>query len=174
MTQYTVAPIVRIDGMWTVDDETIAAIYLAMQAEGTAPNISGNTVSTPDGFVDFLHREDVHPLVMLADSRIGGVAWLSHVIGRSAWAHFGMLKWAYREHTHKLALAALDYWDAFDTPDGEPFLRVLLGATPKRLSKALSFVRRVGFVEVGEVPYIDDGHPVVMTYRTNWRLQDGR
>jgi hypothetical protein len=173
MMNYAVQPVVCLNGTWTVDDETLAAVYLALKADGTAENISGPSVDDEHGFVAFMHRDDVHPLLMLADGKVGGIAWLSHVTGHSAWTHFAMLRWAYRHHTLGLAQAATAYWDSFEV-EGVPFLRVLMGATPKRLPKAVAFAKRVGFNVIGEVPYIDDGaHPVVMTYRVNARLNHG-
>jgi hypothetical protein len=158
------------DGHWTLPDETILALYAELQRERTAENISGSTIHTPEEFLAFVRSPGIFPIVMALWGDVGGAAWLTHAGRYHAWVHVVFLKWAHGPIAHRLAGAAFRYWDAMDR-DGEPLLKVLLGATPVAFKPAVAFAKRVGFTILGEVPYVEDGDPVVFSYRVNERCR---
>ena len=150
------------EGHWTLPEETLLALYAELQREHTAANVSGRTIHTPEEFLRFLRSPEVFPVVLTMHGDVAGVAWLTHIGKYHAWLHFAFLKWAHGPLAERLAQAGFRYWDAMER-DGEPLLKVLLGATPVAFKPAVAFVKRVGFTVLGEVPYVEDGNPVMFS-----------
>ena len=64
----------------------------------------------------------------------------------------------------------LDYWFSFPGDEG-PLFDVLIGNIPARNRLAIKYIKKLGFVELGEIPHMADDGAMSVSYRV--RKDDG-
>ena len=158
-------PYAQHNGTWSVADEKIVALYHELDAEGSIDLVFRDGMQASAEFLAFLKNPQQIPVLQVLDRQVVGVAWLNQVVGNSAQTHFLLTKACWGGHNVEMGHRVVKYWFSFPGADG-PLLDVLLGNTPARLKLATRFIKRLGFVALGTIPYLD-GDGMVVSYQVN-------
>lgn len=95
---------------------------------------------------------------------MGGFAWFNEVSDNHCTGHFCFFKETWGKSAFRLAEAVLRYWFAMPNSVGAPLFDVIIGRTPSENRLAVRFIRKLGFVVVGEIPKIANGEPLTVSY----------
>lgn len=150
----------RDDGLWTIPDDGMRAVFEKMQIHGLQKTVfADGHVQTPDQFVNYAKRKTnlFHVIYNRASMAPEMVAWLNDIGRNHACGHFCIFPEAWGEHTEHLGHMTLDYWFAFRSEDW-PGLDVIIGRMPIWNIHAIDFVRRLGFTFAGKIPGIAYDH----------------
>ena len=114
----------------------------------------GEIEDSHHGLRDYVRRPDIHFWALRYGGGLSGLCWLSHVCrGGTAFAHFAMLPGLHPLLTLRLGRFAVASMLRLRDERGAFILEALHGTTPLRRPKAVRWIRNVGFVPVGELPY---------------------
>lgn len=114
----------------------------------------GEIEDSHHGLRDYVRRADIHFWALRYGEGLWGMCWLTHVChGGTAFAHFAMLPGLHPLPTLRLGRFAVASMLRLRDERGAFILEALHGTTPVRRPRAVRWVRKVGFVAVGELPY---------------------
>jgi hypothetical protein len=151
MSEFRVWPYAPLNGDWSIPDDILAYVWGELVEQNKVKQVFwAGGVTTFDGFVNFLQRNENHPVVLM-DMKQGVpvvLAWLNGVEGKHALAHFvvlGPIKDGYGE-------TILEYWGEFTNGNGRRVVEVLLGFIPETNMKAIRCAETIGFKTLGTIP----------------------
>jgi len=151
----TIVPYVELEGIYTVPDETVKAVFFKMHLDGTWGTVFyDGLTNTPEDFIALLRSPMNYPVFVLVDGIVGGVAWLNELRNNHGTAHFVVFKEHWGKNSTAMGKEVLQYWFSFKHEDGKPVFDVILGVTPSEYKPAIRFVTSLGFRVVGEVPKV--------------------
>jgi len=116
-------------------------------------------------FFEYFTRNDNFPVLVFFHDNFAGYAWLNGLSCKRAFAHFCFFNSVWGS-TETIADAVLDYWFAMPDKDGTHLFEVLVGATPEDNRLAVRFNKRMGFNQIGVIPYMEHNKPCVISYKT--------
>lgn len=130
-------------------------IFTGMQRGGYIPSVFyGGEVTTHRDFVKFATADFNHFYALAYEGTIEACAWLNSFEGRTARVHFSSLPGCPMGHTVKHGIN-FTRW-VLHAPDPAcpdiNWLNTLCGVTPASNKLALRFIKRLGFVRMGEIP----------------------
>jgi len=164
----TLIPYVEINGQRSISDDILLAFWGKIIEQGLDRRTFGKETG-PDEFIRLVKAPYNLPVfpVINGENAPAGVAYLNNVVGNHAFAHFVFAKEVWGKKTTEMGQALLRYW--FNFADGQ--LDVILGNVPAANSRAVRFVERLGFTNLGEVPYLANNGAATVLYCTheNWR-----
>ena len=142
----TILPYCHIDGVPTLRDSDVSALYRRMEEEGSARRCfpGGH-----DRWVNEILTRRSLLYVVLADGEPGGMLWLNDFRGRYAHSHLVVFRkyWG-REHLDKGRRAVRMVLDA-----NKGLLDGFLAAIPNWNRLAIRYARDCGFTDVGVLPF---------------------
>lgn len=123
---------------------------------------SSASICSEDDFLTVMKRPTNVPVVVFVNGQMSGIAWINGLEDNYACAHFCFFKEVWGTVSLDIGKKLLDYWMQFS-------IDVLIGKIPASNQKAISFVKKLGFKYVGEIPYISknvdgDRVPTVILY----------
>lgn len=135
----------------SMPDDGFREIWDQLVAEDKVAEVfySGGIRTWP-AFLELVRSPDVAAFVVI-DVTTGQpvvLAWLTNVIGGSAFVHYATLGRPCRD----AGRALLAYWDRLVDDSGQPLLEVLLGITPEHHAAALRVMRIMGFARLATIP----------------------
>jgi len=145
--RYGVIPVMMTEKGYTVGDETLGLIWSRIVDEGKVETVFYNgTISSVGDFIQYLRRGDVYPVVIFdtETETFCGVAWINNVNEGTAQAHFCTVNGG---NSVEVGLEVMGYWNKFCE-----FINVIVGIIPEGNLRAINFVQKLGFVEVGMIP----------------------
>lgn len=157
-------PYAQVDGAWSVRDADVKHCWRKMEEEGTARIVFwSGSVKTEDDFLAMCKAPANIVVFVISDTDFLGLAWLNEVSGNHAMAHFCFFRDSWGTDSIEMGEMVLSYWFSFEY-EGEPVLKVIIGNVPDFNVKALSFIRKLGFIRVGEIPHIAGGNAMTVNY----------
>ena len=152
---FQIVPYVNRDGLWSISDEAMAAIFLEMKESRILEKVfyAGKIREFKHFLMYLKHKGNVVHTVW-NDERPVMLAWLNDWSRHAAQAHFLTLPIIWKEPgaTLEVGKMTMDYWFGWKDPDGEPLLKVLTGRTPSHFKAPLRYVKQLGAVTIGEIP----------------------
>lgn len=149
-------PYIETDNGWSISDQVLAGIWMKMKDQDLLKTVwfTEDGISIKD-FLELVKDKDKHVhTVWTSSGHILGLGWLSDFEGKSAQCHFVIFKEAWGDITEDVGKLSLKYWFKFHK-DGEPLLRVIIGGIPETNNMAIGFAERMGFKNMGTIPYMD-------------------
>lgn len=150
MSEISVIPYIRVDGVPNFRDSQIMEFYDRMVEDGTASDVfyAGDVCNK----VDFMRRMKDAALLLVAmkEGRSIGIGWVNGIEGKLARVHFAMFResWGESEQIGKQMIATV-----MDIKSGDEFaIDSLYGFTPSKNRLAVEWVKRCGGVQCGELP----------------------
>lgn len=165
-----VLPYVEIEGQRTVSDEFVRQIWRNMLKDRSAHIVfQAKEVKTEDEMIRYLKDPSNMVVFVFVDGEPAGVAWMNGIRGNYGNGHFCFLSKAWGHYTESMAREILDYWFSLSL-NGKPIFDVVIGKIPDWNRKAINFIKKLGFVELGVIPKIEQGHGVSINYleRETW------
>ncbi len=145
-------PYVKIDDAWTVPNDVIRGLAEQFQKEGTFGLVFfEGYIKSPADFLEAMQAPGNVPVLVYAGHGPVGIAWLQGVGGSIAFAHFCFLKRTWGRQSLEIGRLLLKYWMSFQS-DGGAVLDTIIGNIPTMNSRAISYVRKIGFRLLGDVP----------------------
>lgn len=122
-----------------------------MVAQGLVSTVFvGSTIKNSGEFLKMLRSTANVAVFAVLGDRCVGFAWLNGIGINNAYGHF-----CYFENEDVTAVQfgqkVLEYWWSLVGPSGGA-LDVILGAVPAFNKRAVSYVQKLGFVKLGEIP----------------------
>lgn len=157
-----IVPYSQLNGVWTIS--TIDVLTFAKRAISQGLFRIFEHIKRPEEFLEAMQTPANVPVFCFVGNEMLGVCWLSECGNNRAFVHILFLReaWGRAEEAGRIVLK---YWDGFNV-DGVPLFDVLLALIPSYNRIAVSYARRVGFTELGEVPkMIRREHPATLLYR---------
>jgi hypothetical protein len=160
-----------VDGIRTVRDSTLAALFVKARDEGVLRTVMySDDVArwTSQTFIDFFRNESRACWLVLRDGKLGGWVWLDDFGHRTARIHFCFFRWLGRERlTVQVGRDLLWQLLHLEFRNGTR-LAAIRGETPAFNKLALRFIQKVGLRVVGEIPSAayrqEDGELYPMVY----------
>lgn len=164
------------DGRVSLSDDFLATFYERARRDGIIDAVWRDKADSNEKFIGFMHSAladppGILPIFAFEDMQPVGLAWLTDLGPVNAFAHFAFLKTTWGRNSRKIAHDILAHWFSWRHIDDRPLLQVIIGSTPNDNMPALAFIRRLGFTVVGEIPYLADGKPTVISYLTQERFE---
>lgn len=166
----SVLPYVEIEGQRTVSDEFVREIWRNMLKDRSAHIVfQAKEVKSEEEMIRYLKDPMNMVVFVFVDSQPAGVAWMNGIRNNYGNGHFCFLSKSWGLYTEKMAKEVLDYWFSLAL-NGKPIFEVIIGKIPDWNRKAISFIKKLGFVELGVIPKIEQGHGVSINYleRETW------
>lgn len=171
-------PYGMINGAYTLTDRQLIDVWNRICKLGFDKIVFDNArVKQADDFISFckLPGNVVHFDIDYETDLPILIAWLNNFGPNFAFGHFCFLQDCNKIETAK---ETLEYWFCWK-PDGEhALLDVILGRIPADNPKAVHFVEKLGFTNMGTVPLLAMGTAektgAVFLYLTNEEFQNGR
>ncbi len=164
-------PYVKIDNDWSLGDDIFVLAFSLMVRDGTLEDVfyDGGVKTAKD--LQIMFQDSVNlPVFIVEDGSLLGIAWLNGLAGSSAMAHFCLYREVFGEKSLEIGNKMIDYLFDFPGEQGKLF-DVLIGMIPSFNSKAINYVQKIGFVKVGEIPFVahhkykNKKYPMIITYR---------
>lgn len=162
---FNIIPYVHHDEKWSVPDIVWAHIWQKIEDQGL------HTITWRDGelssawdFFRFLVLGKSLVFIVMEEDKIIGMCWLNSFHKEIACGHFIFFREVWGKKTIEAGRAVLDYWFAMEK-DGRKLFKVIVGRTPADNKLAVSFIKRIGFEVLGEIP-----HYGVMSFARNNQL----
>ena len=156
-------PYGEANGSRTLADDTLMDLYDEMVSDGVIGRVFDKEIPTAESFITFA-KDPRHLLVFaVVDGTLLGFGWLSEIKRNSAQANFAAVSGCWGKRSVEMGERILTYWFALLGDDG-PIFDVLLGLTPSRNKLAVRFIQKLGCVIVGEIPYLDRGKKMTISY----------
>ena len=138
--------------------------YTRTKEDGLLKWVFQDELLTFPQFLEYFTTPTNFPVLVFDKDMFAGYAWLNGLEGKRGFGHFCFFKRAWGE-TLRLGNAVLDYW--FAMPSGSEFIiHVIVGSTPTDNSLALRYNRKLGFEQIGVIPYMDHGKPCMISFKT--------
>lgn len=149
-----ILPYAAIGGVRNLPDNVILAVYKKMKEQGLVDTVfHDGSVSCADQFLKMMQNDKNLPLIAHDNSGILGIAWLNDIAGNRALGHFCFFKEAWGKKSKNVGNKILEYWFSLQFK-GKPIFDVIIGNTPSSNKHALSFIKKIGFTIVGEIPHV--------------------
>ena len=137
---------------WTVSDEIALGMIREAMTDGSFASVFvDGAVTTPEQCLVVLKKQNNIPAFFFVGKQPIGVAWINGCSDNRAFGHFMFLRRAWGKHTAKAGKIVLDYWFSFRAGDDKLF-DVILGVVPSQNTRAVEYVKKLGFVVLGDVP----------------------
>jgi len=164
--EISIIPYAEVNGAWSLNDTTLEDCWRRMVDEGTARLVFWDgTVRDAAGFIAAMKRPSNLVVFGHDGEQLLGFAWLNGIARNHAHAHFCFFRASWGRASLRLGQAIVGYWESFDDADGGALFDVLVGETPDNLTKALKFIKRLGFERLGTIPLIARGNGMIISYR---------
>lgn len=176
-------PYCSIDGVPTLKDSELAALYDRMQRDGTVEQVFfAGEVQSADEFVAYFKLPGNRLWVHVDDATQDflGFCWLNTFEGRSARLHYNAFSEAWGQKTFEMAIQSVKTLLWMQDKQGEYLLDVLIGLTPTDNWRSCEFVQKVGAEVAGVIPkmlwnaYEQKSMDALMVYYTREKLQEQR
>jgi len=131
----------------TVEDRVLEWFWNQMEANGLHKVVfySGHIRSAND-FMTFIKTQAVALLVVDKETRVPlAMGWLTDWCDRRAFAHFCVLPDGW-EQSEIMGRRVLEFWLTM--------FNLIMGMIPKRNTRAIEYVKRIGMTVVGEIPNV--------------------
>lgn len=149
MSDIELIPYIEVNGIRTLTDDQVKAVYCQMAADGTLNTVfASGPIKSPAEFMSMMKSPTNLPVVLAISGRFAGIGWLNGLEDNHAMAHFCFYKEHWGRRSFDLGKKLLNYWMGFNLFD------VLVGRIPSFNKRAIHFVERLGFRRVGEIPYL--------------------
>ena len=146
-------PFAKVGDHYNLQDNVLISIWNKIIAQKLLNKVFyDGSITSAKQFVDMMKHPSNLPVIAY-NGEILGFGWLNDMAKNRALAHFCMFREAWGKHTLEIGHKFLDYWFSLEQ-NGEPLFRVLVGNTPPWNKPAVSFIQRLGFKIVGEIPYV--------------------
>ena len=157
-----IVPYVFYKGEWSLPDEVFLYLWIKIEKQNLVKRtFSDGSVKTSEDFFKMItNQRNMIAVVLNDDNKAIGMGWLNAITVQKANAHFLFLKEAWGKTTFDGARALIEYWFGLEI-DGKPLFEVLLGQTPIENKPAINFIKRLGWVILGEIPKLG----VLISYR---------
>ena len=156
-------PYGEANGTRTVPDDLIVSLYHELDADGVIEAVFRDDMQDAKAFVKSMKHPENLPVFVLVDGDILGVAWLNGIKKNCAFSHFVFVKRCLGKHSIEMGRRLLGYWFALPSGDGFIF-DVLIGNIPARNRLAINYIKKLGYKELGKIPYLADGEPMSVSY----------
>ena len=164
-------PYVYMDGEWTIADDTIKKMWdKIVEDELNTIVFYDADIRSKEEFLEFMQRPANNPVVTLVDNQIAGMAWFNGYDGKMAFGHFLFFK-AIWGCTDEIGNKVIEYWFSLKKDSGDLLFKTILGVIPEFNQKAIRFVKRIGFKELGTIPdfnyfpYLGEDKGITLLYR---------
>jgi len=156
-------PYAEYNGARSVSDDTVAGLFCELDDDGVIEAVFNESIRTEQDFILLMKSPDNLPVFVVLDGELVAAAWLNSITRNHASVHFIAVKRC-RGRSVEMGLRVVDYWFAFPGDNG-PLLDVLIGNTPANNRLAVQYIKRLGFIEIGEIPHMADGGAMSISYR---------
>lgn len=147
-------PYVEVNGTRTITDEKIRTMFLTMLWQNLVKKVfSDGSVTKGEEFLAIMKSPANYPVFVRIGNELYGFMWLNNVMDNHACAHICFLREIWGEKAVEAAKKILDYWFSFSIKDSKIF-DVLIGYIPVTNQVAIRFAKSIGFVQVGEIPFL--------------------
>lgn len=145
-------PYSEIDGQRNFKDSEIMSLYDRMVSEGTAETVfSDGTIQNREQFL-FEMKSDRSQLYLLIEEEPVAVVWLNRFEGKTARFHFCAFSKIWGKKTIEAGQFICS--EILNYKIGEKYIfDALLGRIPVSNKIAVDFLKRMGAVLVGDIPY---------------------
>ena len=153
MSEYKIIPYIEVNGMRTLSDGTVKAIWEQMRQENIVKRMFYDG-SVCDEMKFLAWMKSPHKIIhtMWDEGEIAALCLLTGYNGHSAIGHYCIFKKFLREKANEIAKQAIEYWFSWKTKNGEPALHSIVGFTPDNNRLAIKMLPRMGFTIVGTIP----------------------
>lgn len=131
-----------------------------MVYDKTLYKVFDGKIATPEEFLKFIKSEENLVIFFSVENIISGFAWLTSINKNFAFAHFCLFKEVWGEIAMDIGYKSIEYWKSFK------LFKVILGLINKKNRLAINYIKRLGFVEVGEIPAVVNGQSGILSYRS--------
>lgn len=153
-------PYVELNGIRTITDVVLQKLWSELERDDLLRKLfhDSSWISAAE-FIEIMKKPSNVPVVAIDIHGPYGVAWLNCVEGNSARAHFGFIKRTWGRKSLATGKAILEYWMKFPGINCEFLFDIICGITPSSNLMARGFIKKLGFIEVGEIPKLcKDAH----------------
>ena len=178
--EISLVPYVELNGTRTASDNKMAELFKSVVDQKLLRWVfCEGHVRGPDEFLRVMKDPGNLVVLVVVGETISGFAWLNELRTNRATAHFCFLKDVWGKTAVKAGKQIIDYWFTFTKESGSQMFDVITGLTPANNHKAISFIKRMGFTILGEIPYTCHDQfalkkvPGVVSYKTR-SIEDGR
>jgi len=148
-----IIPYVEFQGAWSLDDSVIVGIWHKMKSQNLTDTVFyGGEIHDSFSFVSMFRNKANLVNVVVNDSNPVALSWLNEFGPNYAKGHFCFFADVWGNKTDEIGDMILDYW--FDIPAD---LDVIIGQVPAHNRRAIEFVKRIGFTELGTIPMLGHG-----------------
>lgn len=155
-----ILPYTEINGIRTISDNDIKDIFSRMKQEGTLKTVFYNeSITNEDEFLRFFKCGSNFIVVAYLDKEMCGFGWINNLNKTYAFTHFCFFKEYWGEKTDGIGKACLDYFDSWDS------FKVFVGMVPAFNKRAIKFVKRMGYTEIGTIPEMVENSGMTILYR---------
>lgn len=146
LSKFFLVPYIDRDG-WTLTDDMIRHAF--EESSQTIPIVFSEKVRSADQFLTYTkHPGNLFVFAFNDENNMVGYAWLNSICDNYAFAHFNMFPCIWGKSTKDLGVQILDYWRSFKMFD------LLLGLVPTSNQKAINYVQKLNFQQVGIIPLL--------------------
>ncbi|MDD5189410.1 MAG: hypothetical protein PHE50_00025 [Dehalococcoidales bacterium] len=112
------------------------------------------TIKTEEDFRQLIKEKNNFALFGFVDRRLAGVAWVNALYDNHASPHFCIFREFWGRYSQSLGRRAIDCWFSIKNKYGKHLLDILTGVTPSEYKHAVRYISRLGFIVIGELPYV--------------------
>jgi len=156
-------PYGEVNGARSVGDDLIIKLYHELDMDGVIDTVFNDEMTDSARFVRFMKDPGNLPVFILVGGGLMGVGWLNNIKSNYAMGHFAFVKRSWGERSLDMGRRILKYWFSFPGDYG-PLFDVLIGNIPAQNRAAIRYIKKLGFVEVGEIPHIAEGGAMSVSY----------
>ena len=151
-------PYVEKDGEWSIPDPLMLGIYNKMVEQNLIDIVFVNgTVRDEESWMRFIKNKSNLIHVEGNEKFVEGIAWLNSFGHNYAFAHFCIFQEMWGKDTVPLGEKTLTYWFSLNDR-GNALLDVILCQLPTSNNFAVSYIKKLGFNILGEIPQIRYSH----------------
>ena len=133
---------------------TVADAYDEMVESGVlTATFYGGSVKSFDDFMGYVFAPANHFWFLFYEGALSGFSWVNGLEGKAARGHFCMFPRVYGKKSITLGRFVAANLVRHKDSDGKSLLDVVVGVTPKRNVVAIRWIKRIGAVVRGEIPY---------------------
>lgn len=148
-------PYTEINGIRTVLDEDVRKVFDTMESDETLQIVfCDGSVSDRDYFLKFMKVENNLVSFIFYKNKIVGFAWINGISKNYCYSHFCLFKSVWGKKTDTIGRMLIDYWMGFKDESGDGLFDILIGMIPSFNTSAINFIKKLGYVVIGEVPMI--------------------
>lgn len=155
-------PYVEVDGSRVIPDSFLKEMWGDVREQKLDVAVFGEEKPV-EFFLSMLKSRTNLPVFIFQHGETSplGFAWLNGIKAGYAFAHFIFLKDSWGRQTLDMGVALCKYWFSLGE---KPLFETIVGNIPSSNRQAISFVKKLGWAVVGEIPHLAHDGAMTVTY----------